>query len=96
MPIIPQEARSAKYASFSQLAAIHGIDISIFRWMGEALRARGGRISTSPANPTLLDQQPLTQGAGTPSDVPSRSQIEDDTAVPPPTYRQGENPEPKA
>ncbi|HOI95559.1 MAG TPA: PLxRFG domain-containing protein [Syntrophobacter fumaroxidans] len=39
------------------------------------LKARGGRVSTNPANPTPLSQQPLTQGAGTPSDVRSRFQI---------------------
>lgn len=45
------------------------------------LRARGGRVSTNPANPILLSQQPLTQGAGTPSDVLSRSQPKKNTTV---------------
>ena len=33
------------------------------------LRARGGRLSTGPANPTPQNLRSLIQGAGTPSDV---------------------------
>lgn len=37
------------------------------------VNARGGRISTGPANQTLDSPQPLTQGSGTPSDVRPRT-----------------------
>lgn len=40
----------------------------------EKLRARGGRISTRPANPTPAQGQSLTQGAGAPSDARPRPQ----------------------
>ena len=40
------------------------------------MNARGGRISTGPANQTLDSPQPLTQGSGTPSDVRPRFHCE--------------------
>jgi len=41
------------------------------------ISARGGRISTGPANPTLdSTPQSLTQGSGTPSDVRPRTDKE--------------------
>jgi hypothetical protein len=47
------------------------------------ISARGGRISTGPANPTLdiITHQPLTQGSGTPSDVRPRTDKEFDKSI---------------
>ena len=47
------------------------------------ISARGGRISTGPANPTLdiTTHQPLTQGSGTPSDVRPRTDKEFDKSI---------------
>ncbi len=47
------------------------------------ISARGGRISTGPANPALdiITHQPLTQGSGTPSDVRPRTDKEFDKSI---------------
>jgi len=41
------------------------------------IRARGGRLSTNPANPIPPELRSLIQGAGTPSDVLTRSPLVD-------------------
>jgi len=43
-------------------------------------RARGGRLSTNPANPIPPELRSLIQGADTPSDVPPRSKPDDKIA----------------
>ena len=42
--------------------------VAVLLWEREPEES-GGRVSTFPANPTPPQGQPLTQGAGTPSDV---------------------------